>query len=110
MGYDIKGTVHHVGAMKAISEKFKKRDLVIKTSDNPKYPQLVLLEMSGDKATQLDDIGHGDEVRIEFSIRGREWRSASGETKYFTSLDVWKVDVTKKNPTPVASDAEKLPF
>jgi hypothetical protein len=30
---------------------------------------------------------------IEFSLRGREWRSPSGETKYFTTLDVWKLDL-----------------
>jgi hypothetical protein len=34
----------------------------------------------------------GDEVRIEFSLRGREWRSPSGDVKYFNSLDVWKIE------------------
>jgi hypothetical protein len=28
-------------------------------------------------------------VRVEFSLRGREWKSPRGETKYFNSLDVW---------------------
>ncbi len=31
----------------------------------------------------------GDEVQVEFSLRGREWKSPSGEVKFFNSLDVW---------------------
>ena len=38
----------------------------------------------------------GDAVRLDFSLRGREWRSPQGDVKYFNSLDVWKIE-------PVAS-------
>ena len=34
----------------------------------------------------------GDEVRVEFSLRGREWKSPQGELKYFNSLDVWALE------------------
>ena len=34
----------------------------------------------------------GDEVRIEFSLRGREWKSPQGDLKYFNSLDVWRIE------------------
>ncbi len=36
----------------------------------------------------------GDEVRVEFSLRGREWKSPQGELKYFNSLDVWTLERT----------------
>ena len=34
----------------------------------------------------------GDEVKVEFSLRGREWKSPQGETRYFNSLDVWTLE------------------
>jgi hypothetical protein len=52
----------------------------------------VLFQLTGDRCAQLDGMAVGDEVRIDFSLRGREWRSPSGEIKYFNSLDVWKVE------------------
>ena len=61
-------------------------------SDNPKYPQVVLFQLTGDRCAQLDGLNVGDQVSIEFSLRGREWKSPSGEVKYFNSLDVWRVE------------------
>ncbi len=31
-------------------------------------------------------------MRVDFSLRGREWTSKQGEVKYFNSLDVWTVE------------------
>mgnify|MGYP001553711973 CR=1 FL=1 len=39
-----------------------------------------------------DDMKVGDQVRIEFSLRGREWRNPQGAVTYFNSLDVWKIE------------------
>jgi len=36
-------------------------------------------------------------VRLDFSLRGREWRSPQGDVKYFNSLDVWKVEPAHSN-------------
>jgi hypothetical protein len=96
MGYELKGTVLKVGETKQVGERFRKRELIIETADNPKYPQPIMMEMTGDKADQLDGVNVGDTVRVDFSIRGRAWNGNSGETKYFISLDVWRVEVTSK--------------
>jgi single-stranded DNA-binding protein len=42
----------------------------------------------------------GDQVSIEFSLRGREWRSPSGEVKYFNSLDVWRLEPARAGSRP----------
>jgi hypothetical protein len=57
----------------------------------------VQFQLTGDRCSQLDGMRVGDEVRIEFSLRGREWRSPSGELKYFNSLDVWKIEPARAN-------------
>lgn len=110
MGIEVTGTIHRVGALKQMSERFSKREFVVELNDNPKYPQYVQFEASNDRAAQLDGVGFGDQVRVEFSLRGREWKSPAGETKYFNSLDAWKVEVTKKNPTPTADATSDIPF
>jgi hypothetical protein len=92
MGIETTGKLHTIFETKQVSERFTKREFVVELADNPKYPQVVLFQLTGDRCAQLDGMRVGDEVRIEFSLRGREWRSPSGEVKYFNSLDVWKIE------------------
>lgn len=92
MGIEATGKLHTIFETKQVSERFSKREFVVELNDNPKYPQVVLFQLTGDRCSQLDGLSVGDQVRIEFSLRGREWRSPSGELKYFNSLDVWKIE------------------
>ena len=92
MGIETTGRLHTIFETKQVSERFSKREFVVELADNPKYPQVVLFQLTGDRCAQLDGLNVGDQVSIEFSLRGREWRCPSGEVKYFNSLDVWKVE------------------
>lgn len=92
MGIETTGRLHQIFDTKQVSERFTKREFVVEIADNPKYPQMVLFQLSGDRCAQLDEFRIGDQIRIEFSLRGREWKSPSGEVKFFNSLDVWKVE------------------
>ena len=91
MGIVATGTLHTIFETKQVSERFSKREFVLEMSDNPKYVQLVLFQSTGDRCAQLDGLSVGDKVKVEFSLRGREWKSPSGEVKYFNSLDCWSV-------------------
>lgn len=104
MGIEITGKILSIFETKQISDKFTKREFVVELLDNPKYPQPVLFQMTGDRCAQLDDFRVGDGVRLDFSLRGREWKSRDGEIKFFNSLDVWKVEPHgKREPRPVAT-------
>jgi single-stranded DNA-binding protein len=92
MGIEATGKLHTIFETKQVSDRFTKREFVIELTDNPKYPQVVLFQLTGDRCAQLDRFNVGDEVRIDFSLRGREWKSPQGDVKYFNSLDVWKVE------------------
>jgi hypothetical protein len=96
MGIEAIGKLHTIFDTKQISDRFSKREFVVELSDN-KYPQTVLFQLTGDRCSQLDQFAVGDQVRVEFSLRGREWRSPSGELKYFNSLDVWRVEPMQAN-------------
>ncbi len=49
---DISGKIKVIGETQVISEKFKKRELVITTED--KYPQHITLQLVQDKCNILD--------------------------------------------------------
>jgi hypothetical protein len=97
MGIEATGKLHTIFDTKQVSERFSKREFVVEMADNPKYPQMVLFQLTGDRCAQLDRFSVGDDVRIDFSLRGREWKSPAGEVKYFNSLDVWKVEPARAN-------------
>lgn len=97
MGMEATGRLHAIYETKQVSERFTKREFVIELVDNPKYPQTVLFQLTGDRVSQLDGMNVGDQVRIEFNLRGREWKSPQGETKYFNSLEVWKLEPARGN-------------
>lgn len=92
MAMEATGRLHTIFDTKQVSERFSKREFVVEMSDNPKYPQTVLFQLTGDRCAQLDGLNIGDQISIEFSLRGREWKSPSGDVKYFNSLDVWRVE------------------
>jgi len=53
----------------------------------------------------MDAFQVGDEVKVMFNLRGREWTSPSGEVKYFNSLDAWRIERVAAAPSPMASSA-----
>ena len=119
MGIEVTGRLHAIFDTKQVTERFSKREFVVEMSDNPTYPQLVLFQLTGNRCENLDGLNVGDDVRVEFSLRGREWKSPQGETKYFNSLDVWTIerasgagrgDDEPPPPDEPPPDYEDLPF
>ena len=92
MGFEINGKLHAIFEVKQVTERFRKREFVIELADNPRYPQYVQFQLTGDRAESLEGYSVGDDVKVEFSLRGREWNSPQGDTKYFNSLDVWTIE------------------
>ena len=107
-----------------VSANFTKREIVVEITDNPKYPQTVLFELSGDRVNLADDYRVGDRVEVEFNLRGREWKSPAGEVKYFNTLSVWKLrgmgerqsggggggSTSSRNDEPRPGDMDDIPF
>lgn len=93
MGMEATGIVYKVGETQQVSDRFSKREIIIELADNPKYPQHVKFQCTGDRCAQLDGIKKNDSVRIEFSLRGRIFQNKkTGEDDCFTNLDVWKIE------------------
>jgi hypothetical protein len=92
MAMQASGRLHATFEAQQVTQRFRKREFVVELSDNPDYPQFVIFQLTGDRCDHLDGFNVGDDVNVEFNLRGREWNSPKGETKFFNSLDVWKIE------------------
>ena len=92
MGIQVSGRLHAIFETKQVTDRFQKREFVLELSDKSQYAQFVLFQLTGDRVVAVDAFKAGDQVRVDFSLRGREWTSKQGEVKYFNSLDVWSVE------------------
>ena len=116
MSYKLTGTVVRIGNTETISDKFKKRELVVEVKED-KYPQFISLQTVNDRCDMLDAIGSGEQVEVSFNLKGREWTSPQGEVKYFNTLEAWRVESVshsgqepEQQPAPVETDKDDLPF
>lgn len=92
---EVKGKIYMIGETQVITEKFKKREFVIETED--KYPQKILLQLTQDKCSILDNYREGQQIEASFNLRGREWIDPKKQAKYFNTLDVWKIETLGQN-------------
>ncbi|MDH3698159.1 MAG: DUF3127 domain-containing protein [Flavobacteriaceae bacterium] len=83
---------------------FRKRELVITTEEQ--YPQHILIEFIQDKTELLNAFQPGEVVKVGINVRGREWVNPQGETKYFNSIQGWRIERVENDqpadipPTP----------
>jgi hypothetical protein len=92
MGLETTGRLHAIFDTEQKTERFRLREFVLELVDNPQYPQLVKFQLTGNRCENLDGFQPGEEVRVEFSLRGREWTNREGKVVYFNSLDVWQIE------------------
>lgn len=69
---------------------FRKREMVITTEEQ--YPQHIMIEFVQDKTDLLNSYAVGQNVKVSINVRGREWVNPQGETKYFNSIQGWRVE------------------
>lgn len=72
------------------SNGFRKREVVVTTEEQ--YPQHLMVEFVQDKCDLLNAFQVGQGVKIGINLRGREWVSPQGETKYFNSIQGWRIE------------------
>src|ERR1044072_8760266 len=92
----IQGTLKVKFEEQKVSDRFRKRDFVIQDNSS-QYPQLITFQLVQDRCALIDPFNVGEEVRVNFNLRGREWKSPQGETKYFNTIDVWKLEAARED-------------
>jgi single-strand DNA-binding protein len=110
MSYEITGNIVKKYETETKGESFRVRDFVIKANDGGQYDNFVKFQLSQDRTAIIDDMNEGDEVKVHFDLRGRQWQE-----KYFTNLSAWRVEkvsaaeVAEPKKATAAATAEPKP-
>jgi hypothetical protein len=104
---EVLGSIKHIGAERQVSAAFKKRELVVTTDEQ--YPQHILIEFTQDKCDLLSTYQVGQPVKVSINLRGREWVNPAGETRYFNSIQGWRIEKTAPVQSPADAYLAKQP-
>lgn len=116
---EIKGTVVAIGETQQVTEKFKKRDLIVEYAENPTYPETIKFEANQNTCDKLDELRVGDNITVHFNLRGRAWKDKTGKDQYFNTLNIWRFDINQTTAEPMkennvlsnySDDSGDLPF
>ncbi|MBT8394171.1 MAG: DUF3127 domain-containing protein [Flavobacteriaceae bacterium] len=103
---EIQGKVKFIGETQTFGANgFRKREIVITTEEQ--YPQHIMVEFIQDKTDLLSNYEIGQNVKISINLRGREWVNPQGETKYFNSIQGWRIENLQKDAQ--SSDIPPVP-
>ncbi|NER16986.1 DUF3127 domain-containing protein [Spongiivirga citrea] len=105
---EITGSIKMIDETKTYgSNGFRKRELVITTDEQ--YPQHILIEFIQDKCDLLNSYQVGQQAKVSINIRGREWVNPQGETKYFNSIQGWRIENVGAAATDGAAGIPPVP-
>jgi hypothetical protein len=89
-----KGEVVFVTPTTSVSDKFKKREITLKSQDE--YPQYVTFQLTQDKCDLANNLKTGEVVEVQYNLRGRKWEAQDGTIKYFNSIEAWTMSLSSK--------------
>jgi len=72
------------------SNGFRKHQVVVETGDG-RWDNPIPVEFTKDSIELSKDLKVGDQVQIQSRINGREWQGKDGITKWFTSINGYKI-------------------
>ena len=89
---EIQGRIKTIFATETVGANgFQKRDLVITTEEQ--YPNDILIQFTQQRCDLLNNLKVGQNVRVHFNLRGREWTNQQGEVKYFNTIEGLKIEL-----------------
>ena len=105
MSFEVVGKLHKKFNTENKTETFRAREFVIEIPDG-NYPQMIKFQLVQDRCDILDAFQEGDDLKVFFDLRGREWNE-----KFFTNLNAWRIEKPTKETTQAPpSVADEVPF
>ena len=89
---EVTGTLKTKSETVKVSDRFQKREFGLTTEGSTPYPQHISFQLNQDKCPLLDSFEDGEELRVQFNLKGREWNAPQGIIKYFNTLEAWRIE------------------
>lgn len=118
MSFELTGKLIEKFEEKQVTDKFKKREFVIEKTEN-NFSDQIKFQLVQDKTNLIDPFQIGDDLKIQFNIRGNKWKD-----NFFVNLQAWRIENISNQSTgtneemppppekdlPPAEDYDDLPF
>ena len=105
---EIQGRIKQIFPSQMLGQNgFEKRDLVITTEEQ--YPQTIIIQFTRQRCDLLNNLQVGQNVKVYINIRGREWTNPQGETKYFNTIEGWKIEVIQTTNVAYQQPVQQAP-
>jgi len=101
MAFEVTGRMHRIFPTEQKTASFQAREFVLEIPDG-NYPQVVKFQVVQDRCATLDTFNEGDQVKVSFDLRGREWNG-----KFLTNLNAWRIEKAGEGGTTVAAAADE---
>lgn len=101
----VTGKVHSIGKEQIVSEKFKKREIVLETTQG-NYKNHRLIQFTNERTGLLDNAKPGMDVTININLKGRLWTGNDGIEKCFNTDEGWSIE--QVGAKPIQSTSEKM--
>lgn len=103
----MKGIIKKIGDLQTFESGFKKKEVLIETLGQ--YPQLIPIDFVKDNTDKLNGISEGDEVEVQYNIRGNEYNG-----RHYVNLQGWAIKKSengvKTSTSSASQDKDDLPF
>lgn len=96
--YEATGKIKVISETQSFASGFTKREFVVTTAHD-KYPQDLKFEVVKDKCDLLDNFSEGQDVIVNFDIRGNEYNG-----RYFVNLSCWKLQAADGSSRPSGNE------
>lgn len=108
MSYEIVGKLVARFDIVQRTETFKTREFVIEKSEDiggRVITNYVKFQCVQDKTAMPDRFNIGDEVKVQFNIKGTKWVK-DGRENYITNLDAWRMETMKMGQQDAAGQPD----
>lgn len=112
MAYEITGKLIAKFDVVQRNENFKTREFVIESSEDNNgrtFTNYIKFQCIQDKTSMPDRFSIGDEVKVQFNIKGTRWEK-DGKTNYITNLDAWRMESIKLNQNNNSNQGQDMNF
>jgi hypothetical protein len=114
----IVGKICEIQEAKQVTDTFKKRTFVLECVEKGLYTDYLPFDLVQDKCDVINEYQIGDDIEVSFNIRGRKWVDNEGVTRYFVTLQAWRIkradspigDSHSSGPKLEHEEDEDLPF
>ena len=96
MSFEVEGKMYRLFPTEQKSASFQAREFVLEIMDG-NYAQYIKFQAVQDRCATLDRFSEGDQVKVAFDLRGREWNG-----KFLTNLNAWRIDAAGEGSAAAA--------